>query len=520
MRTAGWRDDTGSMPLAMLITLVAVALSALLTPMVLNQFSATGVDVRRVHSLHAAQSGLEIMMGRLRSAVATANNGDITKLPCGPLAGNVSAGGAPARYKVWIDYFTSDPRGHWNTSAAWPPGGGTEDRWIERNRLPCNGGLVQTPAYALLRSMGSDDNTGADIAAVPGRWLYGTYRFKTTNENIAGGLIHTYKLSTNTDLCMDAGPDPPADGTDILMRPCTPGASRQIWSYNPNLTIMLVSSTSSSYPQGLCLDAGLGPANQTQVKLRPCGHPSTLPQQQWSTNDSANLRGTTDGVNLNGRCLNVKNPNVDGSPLVTGSSCGGPYNNLHTFSLEPTVGAGAASEDTNQIVNFRQFGRCMDVTEFNVNFGYLIVWPCKQAPQAANVGWNQKFTLPQVTAPAVSATDRVVTPKDGNTDYCLHSPGAVGSYPTVKSCPTTLTPNYKWTYYGNTGVYATSYILVDFKGNCLTPTDPQATPPDFYPKGLNISKITLGTCDGSTLQKWNAPANLLQPLPLKDIGER
>ena len=66
----------------------------------------------------------------------------------------------------------------------------------------------------------------------------------------------------------------------------------------------------------------------------------------------------------------------------------------------------------------------------------------------------------------------------------------------------------------------TSYILVDFNGNCMTPTDPNAIPPDFYPKGLNISKITLATCDGSTLQKWNAPANLLQPLPLKDIGER
>jgi len=148
------------------------------------------------------------------------------------------------------------------------------------------------------------------------------------------------------------------------------------------------------------------------------------------------------------------------------------------------------------------------------------VWPCKQAPDVANVGWNQKFTVPSIPVGELFGEGSVVTLKDKTTPYCLYSPGTVGSYPTVKACPTTLTPNYKWKYYADTGVYATSFILVDFNGNCMAPTDPEATPPDFYPKGLNISKVTLGKCDGSTLQKWNAPANLLQPLPLKDIGER
>jgi Ricin-type beta-trefoil lectin domain len=515
MRTLRWRDDTGSMPLAMLITLVAVTLSAVLTPMVLNQFAATRIDVRRVHALHAAQSGLEIVMGRLRSAHDATNKGLLDRLPCGPIEGSVGSGG-PARYKVWIDYFTSDPRGHWNTTTSWPPGGSTEDPWIQLNRLTCTGKLLQVPGYALLRSVGSDSATG-DITATQARWLHGTYRFKTTNENIAGGLIHAYKLQTSTDLCMDAGSGSPGVGADVLMRSCTPGASPQIWAYNPNLTITLV-STRTTTSLGLCLDAGLDPKNQTQVKLQPCGT-NTLPQQQWSTNDSANLQGTKDGSSLNGLCLNVKNPNVDGSPLVTGSDCGGPYNNKHTFSLEPSAGAGAAGETTSQVVNFSQFGRCMDVTEFNVTFGYLIVWPCKQAPDASQIGWNQKFTMPAIAAGSQAAEGPVVT-KNGSTSYCLYSAGTVGSYPVMKVCPTTLTPNYKWTYYGNTGVYATSYILVDFKGYCMAPTDPQATPPDFYPKGLNISKVTLGTCDGSTLQKWNAPANLLQPLPLKDIGER
>lgn len=513
-----FRDDTGSMPLALLITLVAVALSALLTPMVLGQFRATAIDARRVHALHAAQAGLDVVMGRLRSAHDSANKGLVDRLPCGPIEGPVGSGG-PARYKVWIDYFTSDPRGHWSPATAWPPGGANEDRWIQLNRLTCTGKLLQTPAYALLRAVGSDSDVAGDISAAPGRWLHGTYRFKTTNENIAGGLIHAYKLATSTDLCMDAGSGSPVAGADVVMRPCTPGTSRQIWSYNPNLTVSLVSSRTAALPLGMCLDAGPDPKNQDPVKLAPCGT-NTMPQQQWSINDSANLQGTKDGVNLNGRCLNVKNPNVDGSPVVTGNSCGGPYNNVHTFSLEPTVGAGAASGLTKQIVNFSQFGRCMDVTEFNINYGYLIVWPCKQAPDVSKVGWNQKFTLPAIADGSTYGEGSVMTSKDATTDYCLYSPGTIGSYPTVKDCPDSLTPNHIWRYYGDTGVYATSYVLVDFKGNCLTPTDPLATPPNFYPKGLSISKITLAACDGSTLQKWNAPANLLQPLPLKDIGER
>jgi hypothetical protein len=520
MRTGQWRDDRGSMPLALLITLVAVSLSAILTPMVLTQFGATRVDVRRVHAVHAAQAGLDVVTARLRSAHDASNKGVVASLPCGPLEGPVDSGGQ-ARYKVWIDYFTSDPRGHWNTTTAWPPRSDSDDEWIKVNRLPCTNRLLQTPTYALLRSVGSDAATG-DITATGSRWLHGTYRFKSTNENINGGLIHAYQLEDSQDLCMDAGSSLPSPGDPLIMRPCTPGASRQIWSYNQNLTITLVSSRTSSIPRGMCLDAGPSPDNQDPVKLQPCGD-NTLPQQQWSTNDSANLKGTTNGTSLDGRCLNVQNPDIDGSPVVAGDDCGGPYNNVHTFSLEPTVGAGAANATTGQLVNFSQFGRCMDVTEFNVNYGYLIVWPCKQAPNAANVGWNQKFKVPTIPGGAKFGQGTIETSAvvgGVTSQYCLSSKGTVASYPTVKPCPPGNPSEVRWRYYGDTGVYATSYIVTDYNGNCLAPTDPTDRPPDFYPKGLNISKVSVAECDGSTLQKWNAPANLLQPLPLKDLGER
>lgn len=515
MRGGHWRDDRGSMPLALLITLVAVSLSAVLSPMVLNQITATRLDVRRTHALHAAQAGLDIVMGRLRSAADVTGKGVVDKLPCGPFEGNVGAG-APARYKVWIDYFTADPRGHWNPATAWPPRGPTEDAWISLNRLTCTSKLLQTPTYALLRSIGSDVATG-DIAGTTARWMHGTYRFKTTNENINGGLIHAFKVANSNDLCIDAT-DTPSAGTAVVMRQCTPGASRQIWAYNTNLTIALVSSQTALSPLGLCLDAGAVVANQDPVKLQACGV-STLARQQWSINDDANLQSALKDKNDNKTlCLNIKSPNNDGSPVVSGNSCGGPYNNVHTFSMEASVGAGAAGAATGQMVNFSQFGRCLDITEFNIDKGYLIVWPCKQAPNPSDVGWNQRFILPTPVGPALPGVGRVQAYAH---TYCMQSPGVVGSYPTfANNCPAVLPDNYKWKYYGNTGVYATSYIVVDYNGFCLTPTDPKATPPDFYNQGYQISKVTLAKCDGSTLQKWNAPANLLQPLPLKDIGER
>ncbi len=72
--------------------------------------------------------------------------------------------------------------------------------------------------------------------------------------------------------------------------------------------------------------------------------------------------------------------------------------------------------------------------------------------------------------------------------------------------------------YGKTSSYSTSYQITDSAGNCLQPTDPTVTSPDLY-LGY-ISKIIVQPCNGSTLQKWNAPANLLSPTPLKDIGEK
>ncbi|MEN3359419.1 MAG: hypothetical protein V7637_3401 [Mycobacteriales bacterium] len=503
--------ERGSLTLAMLLAMIGASLAALLVPAVVRQFSSTRDEVRRGLALSAAQAGLDVAVGHIRAASDGAGTGVLASLPCGMLAGRV--GPAGGRYQVTVDYFPVDPQAR-------------PDDWLTTNKITCvsGGGPYRTPAYALLRSQGTAATTGA-FSGVSTRSLRGTYTFQTTNQNIAGGLIHVYKTATSQDLCMDAGSSSPAAGANLQMQSCSAGNAQQKFAYNANLTLVLVSSKSVTQPLGMCLDAGTPHATGLLVQFQPCAS-ITKPQQQWSVNDSANFEGTSDGKTLDGYCLNVQTPDTRGSFLVLGynTTCHKGYDNIETFQPEASVGAGAAGPTDNQLVNFSEFGRCLDVTEQNVNFAYLIAWPCKQAPDPANVTWNQKWALPAVTGTATTATGRITTNAPAGL-YCMQSPGSTAAGQYVQSVPCALDLSGKpvdkqtWTVSTDTGSYATSYQIQDKWGNCLGATDQLATTPDLYPKGQLISKIVVAACTGSTLQKWNAPPNILQSLPLKDVTE-
>lgn len=512
-----WADDTGSLPVALLLVLVGTALSALLAPIVLTQITATRIDSGRVRALHAAETGLDVALGQIRVAQDSNGDGVLSKLPCGPIAGEVGAGGV-ARYQVTIDYLRGDPQGK-------------SDEWITANRIECatGGGTPSTPAFALLRAQGTDNPAGS-FSGGSVRSLEGTYTFSTSNQNIAGGLIHVYKIEGSKDLCLDAGSSAPAAGTAVRLQACSAGSSRQKFAYEPNLNLVLVSSRSASRPLGLCIDAGDPHKVGNIVRLENCAE-TTEPRQQWSYNSNFNFEGTTDGVTLDGFCLNVETADTPGSRMLLGratqNTCHKPYSITQGFSPEGTVGAGAAGPDNQQLVNFKEFGRCMDVTGGKLNSSYLIVWPCKQAPNPSDITWNQKWELPAIASGADSAVGRIITrPEKGKGnggDYCLRSPlsTATGSYVDVGECPADATPpNMTWTVRGDTGTYATSYTIIDSSGYCVQPTDPDAQPPDFHHGGESTSKLVVAACNGSTLQKWNAPPDILRSIPLKDIGEK
>jgi hypothetical protein len=509
----GGERDAGALVFAMLLTVVGMMASALIMPTVLAQVRDTRENVARVHELHAAQAGLDVAIGHIRLANDGLGNGVLSLLPCGPFTGSVSAGGTE-RYSVRVDYFPVDPFGQ-------------PDSWVTANRMVClpGGGTTVTPAFALLRSQGTDTATGA-FDSVSTRELRGTYTFETTNQNIVGGLIHAYLTDTSTDLCLDAGSTSPPAGANVQMQLCSEGGDQQKFAYNTNLTLTLVASKTAALPLGMCLDAGTPHAVDAVVRFQQCAL-TTVPRQQWSINDSSNFEGTTDGVTLDGYCFNVQNPDVVGSFVILGTTsanrCHRGYDNIETFQAEATVGAGAAGGPVGQLVSFAQFGRCLDVTEQNVNKPFIIIWPCKQAPNSALVAWNQKWQLPVVPVGLTMGTGKIITnPKAG--PYCLVSPlsTAPGQYVDVQPCPAdgSIPLAMTWTVYQDTGVYADSYVIEDAAGYCLGPTNPADKSPDFYPKGQKISKAVVNDCDGSTLQKWNAPPNILDALALKDLSEK
>jgi hypothetical protein len=496
----GPAGDTGSIALALLLALVGITLTALLVPVVLTQLTTTRTYVKRSHALNAAQAGMDVALAHIRAANDGIGNGVLGQLPCGPFSGSVVAGGP--RYRVTISYLATDPRGQ-------------TDVWVAANDMNClsGGGVGSTPSFASLRAEGDDQVTGAFVAR---RTLRATYEFQTTNQNIAGGRIHVYQ--GNPDLCFDAGSTSPAAGTNLQMRTCDAQSRAQTFAYTDDLNLVLVSSKTTSQPLGMCLDAA--PTSGTLVTFQPCVSPAAA-RQRWSLNDSSHFQGTTDGVNLNSLCFRIQTPNTSGSFVVLGA-CGS------SFAPEAAVGAGAAGASSGQLVNFSQFGRCLDVTEFWnwVTYGYLINWPCKQAPSATQVGQNQRWTLPAIGASGASSADRIYTlVQDPNLiRWCLQSPGSVaaGQYVRITTCPLVgaLPQNLRWTVYGDTGAYATSYQIKDDYGYCLQATDQNATPADLYPYGSQVAKIIVRTCNGSTLQKWNAPPNILDSIPFKDLAEQ
>ncbi len=534
--------DTGSMPIALLLTLVGISLSALLVPMALGQLQSTRFAQDRSGALHAAQAGLDVALGQIRAARtvaspssgATYDTGRRDRLPCGPLSAGVPGGG---RYLVELNYLTADPSGLLSAADPYAAVAASPDRITT---CVAGAGTPVTPAYAVLFAWGTGRPTGAVRDAPASRRLQAMYRFRTTNENIPGGLIRV-RGGSGVELCLDAGSALPAAGARVFMQPCQDRNARQVFTYNRNLTLTLSSSRTASTPQGMCLQAGTTHTVGTPVDFQPCAATTSV-AQQWSTNNVANFMGTTDGVSLDGFCFNVQTPDTPGSPVVLASGypdCEGVYDNKQTFLPDAAVGAGAAGVDAGQVVNFKLFGRCLDVTNNDPTQTYLIAWPCKQAPDTSHVLWNQKWQLPAVsTDPAdprtPSGTGAIITRYNG-VDHCLESPGstAFGSYPRVVPCPSgTPTGNLVWTVYGKTGAYATSYQIQagpkpapgGAGGICLAAADPTAQPAELYENtgynGPPIGKIVMRDCDGSTWQKWNAPADLLDSAPLKNFGEK
>lgn len=483
--------DDGSLPLAMLLTIVGMGLSTLLASMVLVQLRNTRADVQRADALHAARAGVQVAVAQIRQARDASGAGDLAGLPCHTRRPGDVGGGGGAAFETTIEYFLSDPARSTGTPMACP--------------------VARTPRFARITSLG---RIGTGVS----RELTVTYTFRTTNEQIPGGLLYAEQLPSSPNLCIDAGQDFATEpDIYVTMQQCLPGDPRQTWAYHRNLSLVLVASTASGL--GKCLDAP--PQLGARVKLEPCAA-KTATRQQWSFNDHAAFEGALpDGSDNNGLCFSMDSRS-QGAGLSLSGECG-IRSPLRRFEPETTVGAGRAGAPSGQLVNFGQFGRCLDVSEFNVAKTHHVVWPCKQNPNSMEVGWNQRWTTPTVVPGAAGATGTIRTTRPDNAVYCLKSPGVTGyrQYVTVQGCPGgAATDDTRWTIYGDTGVPATAYRVVDSSGrNCLQAADQKWQPPDLYEEGADVAKPVLMPCSDSPLQKWNAPP-MITSSPLKDLREK
>ncbi len=398
----------------MMVILVGVMLGALLVPVIVSQNRSTRFDTSRVHALDAAQAGIDAAVGQIRSAVVN-GLGDSSKLPCAttdaPIKGLTNSSGVAA-YSVTIDYYATGTVTAPTSPMICVDGHGTYD--------PTPPGSV-TPIFAVLTSNGTDGP--AANGSTHGRTLTSTYVFQTSNANISGGTIRIYPADKDTaNYCLDVGASPPVVGTVVGLQQCStakPLAPQQKFAYRNDLTMQLVSSIGPTYPNGLCLDAQtLGstePQTDTLLVLKQCatvGNPTW--SQQWSVDQHRSIQApqktSASTGNLSGLCMTVTLVRVSGNNVhaadssVTLSNCTGSLTSpTDAWVPSPAIGAGAAVNATsNQWINFRQFGRCLDAPNNDPNAPYMTAPGCRQNPDPTAPEYeNQLLTLQPAGGEAV-----------------------------------------------------------------------------------------------------------------------
>lgn len=532
-------DGGAALLIALFTMLLAGVLSLAVLATVIGQVAPTQFGQKNVRTVHAAEAGIDVALGELRNASTTDPAdpatviGDRSQLPCdsggvGVLAGDVAGSPGELEYRTEVRYFSQDPAGQ-------------DEAWRDANMLACAtlGGPVLTPNFALITSegLGADlPRSGADAGE---RQIETIYKFSLTNENVSGGLIARFNdgNSASLNLCFDAGSETPNVGDPLLVKVCAPGNPAQLWSWGGDSTIALsVTQNTTSGSPGLCV-AGLGASSTvTSVPLTLQVCDTGAYTQKWGFTDNAafaaRLRNTNPSSNTPQYCIYLPNDNTAGSTVRAGtgnpgcSSGSGNYNRIRTWRPDARVGAGKAGYITGNVsgqqfqwVNFFEFGRCFDVTNWDPNYTFMIAFPCKQ-DVSGYVGWNQTLEWNDVSGHLFTYS--------GNTGWtfpfsrdapqnrpqrCLTAPVTNGGRVLLQPCSVSE-PRHSWEVYRERATYADSYTIEDSNGRCLSIGLPGTTTGDL----AQWSTIVTETCNGSARQKWNAPPDAA-PTALRDTQE-
>ena len=491
----------------MLFMILLSGMSLVLLSVILAQIGPSYAAQKSTKTVYAAQGGLQAALGVLRTAAAPpdatgAVYGARNLLPC-QISGSVDGGSGDITYTVDVSYYLADPTGQ-------------TDAWLAlaSNKLACSspGGVTTQPNYAYLVSRGTGAANAGRSADEGNRAVAAVYKFQVTRENIPSGRILDFTKAN----CLQAQPLPSGligPGSTIRFVPaasCTNDA-RELWIYAPTYQLQLAKSVEDASP--LCISGPALSGETTQkATLVACAPPgaadSVRYKQLWVWSGSHTWLGQTNPVTryASNACLSSLTESSL-KYLAVNTPCG----TNEKFAPTPSVGSGAASKVTNQVVNFKEFGRCFDVTGESSTASYMIVYPCKQDPASTNgtyVLWNHKLYYDEPTAPATSKvqTLKIKNISGGTEEKCLQTPEntTAGKYVKFETCVTSAGVNkdrQTWTRVQDTGVYADSFLFKDFYGRCMTADD---TPPLH---DSNWSKVTVVACNAGLAQKWNAPAS-------------
>ena len=544
-RIANARADSGvAMLSAILFMIVMAGLGTIIVSTVLGQVKPTYADQKQTETVYAAQAGIQATLSLFRNAVLISSGvpqvdittgatiGDPKKLPCSVMGDTNPVAGDGVQYTVSIRYYDVDPTFQtptWQTTTSLATG----------DQLACSTttGVASTTGhpvkYALLNSVGSAPAMpGSTNASVGNRSIGAVYQFQVSTVNIIGGRIFDYNDANA--YCLSAVSAAPGSFVQFLpasqCAASTANDTLQLWSYYNDYEIKLASSTYNG-AAGLCITGppAAGSSNPQNVVLKTCisSPDASRWNQLWSWVGGNTWQGQTltpaatagpsawaldtgyaSGTNLTNKFLQVRNNGTVGG-----------------FSPTTQVGAGNAGFNTDEIVNYQEFGRCMDDTDVDVNKAFMISYPCKQDPTSggANLEWNQKFYYGEPASTATTAgpqqinvtanSDATKTPLTDRADtYCLVTVDGAGNVTTtpannalVKLTPcASKTVNLQWTRVYNTGDYGSSYKFTTYGGTLCLQVDPTRA----Y---FGWSYLDVATCDPASLaQKWNAPAAFVQ----------
>lgn len=489
---------------ALMLIMIVTVLAVLVLGITISQSRPTLFMNKNTRTMSAAQAGIDTAISQIRNATSPDPSGtimgDIHKLPC-RVSGPVEGAGDDTGFVATIAYFKLDPEGK-------------DELWREANALTCypgpmNPGLRAVPFFAVVTSAGTD-STAVVMADNANRAIKATYTFPLITRNVSGGLI----TDPSKQFCVVASSA--SVGSLITFQRqdsglCTTGHDLSSWSWRNDYMIHL-SSTDLDGRVPLCM-SGRPTRNSDTVSmaLKQCHSGEGDPDgQRYSWTGNHAWRGqNAQNTSLADSYIVNQDVRVDSGDKLSVSKALNSSRFLLPEPL-PDVGKGNASKDTDQVVNQSLFGRCLDVTDMEIDKRWMITYPCKQDPSGqGQFDWNHKWLYKDPdTDNGVNSTSTTISVKQHNvTLYCLVTPTNTTSIDGSDPSGRYLYPTFsrdcsqrsaQWTRTNvSTDPSKTSWAFIDRNNRCLSSDGPTIN---------RWKSIIVETCvEGDRHQQWNVP---------------